>query len=248
MVPTSDQIEDLFRPRERWQSWLEVEAALATAQAELGMIPAEAGTEINRKAHLEHIDIEAMTAEMSRSKAPVLAMVHALANACDGDAGNYVHWGGTTQNIILTGRVLQIRKVHHAILASMANCFDAMTRLAEDGAEMTMAGRTNGQHALPITFGFKIAAWIEEFTRFETRFREIEPRIFSLVFGGAVGAMQAFGDKCPLLVRHMGRDLDLQPVTVPTRAMVDHFFEYISLLVLFGTSCSKIAREIFSLM
>jgi len=245
---TTAEVEALFSPESRWQSWLDVEAALAAAQAGLGAIPQEAALEIGRKARLEALDLPAMKAEMTRSKAAVLALVHALANACEGDAGHFVHWGGTTQNIILTGRVLQMRKVHTAILARMANCLDAMIRLAEDGADVAMAGRTNRQHALPITFGFKVAAWIEEFTRFETRFRQIEPRLFSLVFGGAIGAMQAFGDHGPALTDRMGASLGLRPVLVPTRAMLDHFVEYIMLLALFGTTCSKIAREIYALM
>lgn len=245
---TTAEVESLFSPEARWESWLAVEAALADAQAELEMIPEAAAIEIGRKARLEALDVEAMRAEMARSKAPVLALVHALANACDGDAGRFVHWGGTTQNIILTGRVLQMRKVHAALLGRMANCLDAMARLAGEGADMVMAGRTNRQHALPITFGFKVAGWIEEFTRFETRFREVEPRLFSLVFGGAIGAMQAFGEKGPVLLDRMGANMGLRPVAVPTRAMVDHFIEYIMLLALFGTSCAKISREIYALM
>jgi len=247
-VMTTAEVAALFSPESRWQSWLDVEAALAVAEAKLDMIPEAAAREIQRKAHMDALDVPAMKAEMARSKAPVLAMVHALAHACDGDAGRFVHWGGTTQNIILTGRVLQMRKVHTAILARMADCLDAMAQLAEDGADMVMAGRTNRQHALPITFGFKVAAWIEEFARFETRFRQIEPRLFSLVFGGAIGAMQAFGEKGPALTERMGAQLGLQPVLVPTRAMLDHFVEYIMLLALFGTTCSKIAREIYALM
>jgi 3-carboxy-cis,cis-muconate cycloisomerase len=245
---TTAEVAALFSPESRWQSWLDVEAALAAAQAGLGVIPEAAAMEIGRKARLDALDVPAMKAEMARSKASVLALVHALANACEGDAGHFVHWGGTTQNIILTGRVLQMRKVHTAILGRMANCLDAMARLAEDGAEVVMAGRTNLQHALPITFGFKVAAWIEEFTRFESRFRQIEPRLFSLVFGGAIGAMQAFGEHGPALTDRMGAHLGLRPVVVPTRAMLDHFVEYIMLLALFGTTCSKIAREAYALM
>ena len=247
-TPSLDEIKSLFSSEGSWQSWLDVEATLAKAQAELDIIPQAAAEEIARKAQLGKIDVDAMKIEIKTAQAPILAMVHAIANACEGDAGHFVHWGGTTQNIILTARILQLRKVHNAILLSMGNCFGAMARLAEEGADMIMAGRTNGQHALPITFGFKVAGWIEEFVRFEDRFREIEPRIFSLVFGGAIGAMQAFGDKGPALVDKMGADLDLKPVMVPTRTMVDHVVEYIMLLSLFGTSCSRIAKEVFSLM
>ena len=189
-----------------------------------------------------------MEAEMAHTKAPVLSLVHALAEACSGDAGGYVHWGGTTQNIILTGRVLQMRKMHQALQFQLAGCLDAMAKLADEGAYMVMAGRTNGQHALPITFGFKVAGWIEEFVRYEARFREAEARLFSLVFGGAIGAMQAFGPEGPALADKLGEKLGLNPVLAPTRAMVDHFVEYIMLLALFGTSCSKIARELYRLM
>ncbi|MGH1357992.1 MAG: class-II fumarase/aspartase family protein [Burkholderiaceae bacterium] len=246
--PNQTDIDALFSTHGRWQSWLTVESALAASQAELGIIPESAAREIADKAQLSKLDVDAMTAEMQATKAPVLAMVHALASACNGNAGSFVHWGATTQNIILTGRVLQMRIVHQRLLESIGDSLRAMSSLANNGAAMIMAGRTNGQHALPITFGFKVAGWIDEFLRYETRFRQIEPRLFGLIFGGAIGAMQAFGDKGPALTKELGNRLDLAPVMVPSRSMTDHFVEYVALLALFGTSCSKIAREIYALM
>ena len=132
-TPSLDDIQSLFTSKGRWQSWLDVEATLAKAQAELDIIPQAAAEEIARKAQLGKIDVDAMKIEIKTAQAPILAMVHALANACEGDAGHFVHWGGTTQNIILTARILQLRKVHNAILLSMGNCFGAMARLADEG-------------------------------------------------------------------------------------------------------------------
>ncbi|HZV92838.1 MAG TPA: lyase family protein, partial [Caldimonas sp.] len=192
--PTVDEIAALFTPRSHWQSWLEVESALAETQAELGMIPAEAAAEIVRKASFEYIDATALGADIARSRAPIVSLVRALAAACDGDAGGYVHWGATTQNVMQTARVLLMRRAHVAFTARLAEVLLALAGLAEEGADMLVAARTNFRQALPITFGFKAAAWIEEMLRHVQRFEGAAPRVFAALWGGAVGAMHAFGD------------------------------------------------------
>jgi 3-carboxy-cis,cis-muconate cycloisomerase len=242
------EIDALFLQPAQWQSWLTVEAALARAQADVGMLPAHVAANIESKANLSAIDSKALAADIAVTRAPVLSLVHALAEACGDKDGGYVHWGATTQNIILTGKVLQIRKMHDALLQRLAGTLDAMAAIAREGEDMVMTGRTNRQPALPITFGFKVAGWIEEFLRFETRFSQAETRLFVLAFGGAIGAMQSFGEHGEMLSEALGRRLNLTPVHVPTRAMVDHFVEYILLLAQFGTTCGRVAKELYTLM
>ena len=115
--PTSLRIDDpgvraLFTEAARFQSWLDVEAALAQAQAELGIIPASAAREITGKAHLSYLDLEAVRAGLARTGHPLVPLVWELDRVCEGDAGGYVHWGATTQNITQTGQLLQVRRAH----------------------------------------------------------------------------------------------------------------------------------------
>src|SRR5438105_2374863 len=123
--PTSLRIEDpgvraLFTEHARFQSWLDVEAALAQAQAELGIIPAAAAKEIISKAHLKYLDLAAVRSGLAKTGHPLVPLVWELDRACEGDAGGYVHWGATTQNITQTGQLLQVRRAHEIFLGQLA--------------------------------------------------------------------------------------------------------------------------------
>src|SRR5882762_6151192 len=123
--PTSLRIEDpgvrvLFTETARFQSWLDVEAALAQAQAELDIIPESAAREIVAKAHLKYLDLAAVREGLARTGHPLVPLIWALDQACDGDAGGYVHWGATTQNITQTGQLLQVRRAHGIFLRQLA--------------------------------------------------------------------------------------------------------------------------------
>ena len=107
-----------------------------------------------------------------------MPLVWELARVCGEHAGGYVHWGATTQNILETGDSLLLRNAHHRLLSQFKELFTALAELAERSAEMAMAGRTHGQHAVPITFGYKVAVWIDELARHVERLRALESRCF----------------------------------------------------------------------
>ncbi|MBT3358363.1 MAG: adenylosuccinate lyase family protein [Rhodospirillales bacterium] len=247
-IASETSVSHLFSREALWQSWLDVEAALARIQADLGIIPPEAATEIGKKANFKHIDADELARDIARTKAPVLSLTNMLAAACDGDHGHYVHWGATTQNISQTGRVLQIRKAHALTRQSMANMMTALADLAERGADMPMAGRTLRRQALPITFGFKVAGWIDEMLRHLQRIDEMSPRFFSLQFGGAIGAMQSFGDHGPEISRRLASQLGLSVMRTQLRSTADHLAEYVTTMALYAMTCAKIAQEIYTLM
>jgi 3-carboxy-cis,cis-muconate cycloisomerase len=242
------EIRDLFAERSQWQAWLEIEAVLAETQAELDIIPAAAAREIRRKASFAHVDAQALAADIARTRAPIVSLVRALAQACDGDAGGYVHWGATTQNVMQTARILLMRRAHEAFMARLGDLLLKLAALAESSAAMLTAGRTNFRQGLPITFGFKAAAWIEELLRHQQRFEGAEPRVFASLWGGALGAMHAWGGQGVALNRRLSARLDLAPLAVPSRAGIDHVCEHVLLLGLFSATCSKIARELYTLM
>ena len=246
--PSIADIRKLFARRSVWETWLEIEAALAETQAELGMIPAAAAVEIRSKANFSAIDEAALAADIERTRAPIVSLVRALARACDGDAGGYVHWGATTQNVIQTGRTLLMRRAHSAFMAQFSEILLKFADLAEQHAGTVTIARTNLRHALPITFGFKVAGWIEEWLRHRDRFTDAAPRVFCAQWGGAVGAMHAVGADGPELNRRLAARLGLGAFAVPSRAGLDYFAEYVVLLGLFSATCSKIARDLYAMM
>ena len=168
---TDPGIRDLFSEDRIWQSWLDVEAALAQAQADLDVIPAGAAEEITRKAHLELLDRDAVYEGLARTGHPLVPLIWELDRICDGDAGGYVHWGATTQNITQTGFLLQLRRAHRIYLDQIAQILTLMADLAEEPKEYVLPGRTHGQHAVPSTFGLKVAVWIDEMLRHVERLR-----------------------------------------------------------------------------
>jgi len=157
-------IRVLFARPHRWQCWLDVEAALAAAEAECGVIPAAAAAAIQSAARLADLDLGRIERGIAATSHALMALITELSMAA-GEHGGWVHWGATTQNITQTGDVLVLRAAHGRILRLLAGVLSAAADLAERTAGMLAAGRTHGQHAVPITFGFKPAGWIDDCRR-----------------------------------------------------------------------------------
>jgi 3-carboxy-cis,cis-muconate cycloisomerase len=241
-------IERLLGTEQRWQSWLEIEAALALTQADFGMIPREAGEAIASACRIDRLDLARVRDGIARTSHPLMPLIVELNRVVGEPHGGWVHWGATTQNITQTGDVLILRKVHRVILALLGRIMTGLSDLAERSAEMVMAGRTHGQHAVPITLGFKVAGWIDEIGRHITRMREVESRLFVAIVGGAAGTFASLGDRAPEMQAGIAKRLGLAPMSVPARSIVDHFAEFVCILGLLGATCGKIAREIYTLM
>ena len=251
--PTAARVPDpgiraLFTREARWQAWLDIEAALARAEADLGMIPADAATEIAAKCRLDLFDIGRVEERLAETAHPLVPLIWELDLLCEGDAGGYAHWGATTQNITQTGDALQLRRAHRIILRQLGAVLGALAPLAERYADAPVAGRTHGQHAVPATFGFKVGAWIAEILRHVDRLREAEPRVFVAMLGGAAGTLASFGGHGLELQRRMAGLLDLEPMSVPARTSHDHHAEYCAILAMLAATCRKIADETYTLM
>ncbi|MBV8523764.1 MAG: adenylosuccinate lyase family protein, partial [Acetobacteraceae bacterium] len=241
-------IQALFGTEERWQAWLTVESALALTQADLGMIPRKAADAITAACRIERLDLGRIEEGIARTSHPLMPLILELNRVVGEPHGGWVHWGATTQNITQTGDVLVLRKVQRVVLGLLASIMTALAGLAERSAEMVMAGRTHGQHAVPITFGLKVAGWIDEMGRHITRLRELEPRLFVAIVGGAAGTFASLGDRAPEVQGGIAKKLGLAPMPVPSRSMVDHFSELSCVFGLLGATCGKIAREVYNLM
>ena len=241
-------IAEFFTTDARWQAWMDVEAALALAQAEIGMIPADVAPIIVAHAKLELFDRDRVAEGFHRTGHTIVPLVWELARLCGEPAGGYVHWGATTENIVRTGDTLQLRKAHVIFLKLVDEILAAMANLADRSAEMPMAGRTHGQHAVPVTMGLKVASWIDALLRFKERLLEVEKRVFIGMLGGAAGSLASFDGQGLKLQAKYAEILGLIPMEVPSRSLVDHQAEYVAILGLFGGSAGMIGREIYHLM
>jgi 3-carboxy-cis,cis-muconate cycloisomerase len=252
-LPTAARVSDpgiraLYRQENRWQAWLDVEAALARAQAELGVIPGEAAAAIAAAAQYELLDRARIDEGFARTGHTIVPLVWELSRVVGETHGGWVHWGATTQNITQTGDLLVLRQAHGVFLGLIADALLAAADLAEKGADMPIAGRTHGQHAVPATFGYKAAVWIDELLRHVERLQQAAPRIFVAMLGGGAGTYASLGADGPRVQQGIARQLGFGSMTVPARTIGDHLAENICLLGLLAATCGKIGREIYTLM
>ncbi|MCC6236706.1 MAG: adenylosuccinate lyase family protein [Dehalococcoidia bacterium] len=241
-------IRALFTRDARWQAWLDVEAALAAAEAELDMIPVAAAEEIGRKARLELLDIPRIEEGLAVTGHPLVPLIWELDRVCADGAGGYVHWGATTQNITQTGQILLLRRAHHVLLGQFARLLEGLAALAERTRDFVMAGRTHGQHAVPATFGYKVGTWIDEFARHVERLRACEPRLFVAMLGGGAGTLASFGVQGRAVQERLAARLALNSMPVPSRVILDHLAEYVLVLAMASSTATRMAREIYTLM
>jgi 3-carboxy-cis,cis-muconate cycloisomerase len=251
-LPTASRVSDpgmraLYRLENRWQAWLDVEAALARAQAELGIIPAAAAEAIAAKARLELMDRKKIDEGFTRTGHTLVPLVWELGRIVGEPHGGWVHWGATTQNITQTSDLLVLRQAHVVFLRQIGEVLAAMADLAERTADMPMAGRTHGQHALPVTFGYKAAVWLDEMLRQRERLDASRPRVLVGELGGAVGTMAALGRKGLAVQERMMARLGLGVPLIAAKTAGDRFAEFFILLALLSATLGKIAQNIYNL-
>ena len=245
---TTPAMRAVFSDHARLQRMLDVEAALARAEAKLGLIPAAAAAEIGAKADVARFDLDAIGQETALVGYPVVALVKALGRACAGDAGRWVHWGATTQDIVDTALVLQLRAGIDLIAQDLAGTAAALADLARRYRDTAMAGRTHAQHALPITFGFKCALWLAPLERHRTRLARLREEVAVVQFGGAVGTLASLGADGIQVVAALGEELDLAVPPIAWHVGRDGLAETVGFLGLVTGSLAKIATDVALLM
>jgi 3-carboxy-cis,cis-muconate cycloisomerase len=241
-------MREVFGDRARLQRMLDVEAALARAQAKLGLIPAAAAAEVAAKAEVGRFDLDAIRAGTELAGYPIIPLVKALGEACAGDAGRYVHWGATTQDIVDTGLVLQIRDGLELIEADLAGIEAALAGLARRHRDTPMAGRTHLQHALPITFGFKCATWLAPIQRQRARLAQIAQDVVVVQFGGAVGTLASLGADGIKVVDGLAAELGLRAPRIAWHVGRDRLAEVAGFLGVLTGALGKIATDVVLLM
>ena len=252
-LPTATRVSDpgiraLYKLENRWQAWLDVEVALAQAQAALGIIPEQAAVAIAKCADISLMDRTRIDEGFARTGHTLVPLVWELSQLVGEPHGGWVHWGATTQNITQTGDLLVLRQAHQIFVQLLQDLLEAMADLAEKSADMPIAARTHGQHAVPATFGLKVATWIDEILRHLERLEQAAPRIFVAMLGGAAGTYASLGEQGPAVQRGMGERLGMTSMRVPSRSISDHFTENVCVLAMLAATCGKIGREIYELM
>ena len=233
----------LFSDRALVQRYIDAEIALAKAEARSGVIPADAAKVIARESRLDRIDFDHMREETDIVGYPILPLVHQLVAMC-GEAGRYVHWGATTQDIMDTAVALQVRDALDLIDGDIRELREILANLARKHRDTPMAGRTHLQHALPVTFGYKVAVWLAMFDRHQTRLAELRPRVAVVEFAGAAGTLASIGDKGFEVQRAMAEELGLGVPATTWHVARDGFAEAVNLLALITGSLGKIALDI----
>jgi len=225
---------------------VDAETALARAQSKCKVIPGNIGGIITSKATGSELDFERLRKETEIVGYPILPLVRQLTALCGDDAGKYVHWGATTQDIMDIASVLQMKSGLDIVERLLKDVIKSLEGLAQKHKDTPMAGRTHLQHALPVTFGYKCAVWLSSFQRHLERLEQLRPRTLLVQFGGAAGSLASLGAGGEgLQVRkEMAKDLGLNNPSITWHVARDGVAEIINFLALVGGSLGKIALDL----
>ena len=239
----TSELRAVFSTRALVQSWLDVEAALAAAEAEAGIVPSEAAERIARECDADLYDLDALRAGLAETKHPLVPLLRELARRC-GDAGGWVHWGATTQDVVDTGLVLQARAASALLARDLSRAALAAARLTRRHAETPMPGRTHHQHAVPITFGLKAATWADELQRARARLAGVT---FAAQLFGAAGTLATLGPHADAVQDAFCRRLGLERADVHWHTTRDRLRDLAHALSQIAAAAERIAAEVIRL-
>jgi len=243
----SEEMRRIFTEESRLQRMLDVEAALAKASAKYGLIPPKAAEVIAEKASAKYVKLERVKEIEARIRHDIMAVVEALAEVC-GEYGGYVHVGATSYDIVDTATALQLKEAIAIIERRLEELCRLLCDMAIKYRDLVMIGRTHGQHALPITLGFKFAVWASEFARHIERLREAKKRVLVGKMSGAVGTMAGFMGRGTEVQEEVMRLLGLRAETISTQIVQrDRLAELICLFAIIASSLDRVATEIRNL-
>jgi 3-carboxy-cis,cis-muconate cycloisomerase len=252
-LATTDAMSAIFGDAPTVQVLLDVEAALARAQAGLGVIPASAALAITQAAVAHGFDADALAREARASATIVIPLVAALTarvEAVDPVAARYVHWGATSQDIVDTAVSVQIERAGHALERDHATLAEQLRLLSDRHADTVMLGRTLLQPAPPTTFGLKAAGWYASLCRSWARVAQAWHDAARVQLGGASGTLAAFGDRGPKIADALGNDLGIRLPTAaaPWHTARDRSAALVAACAIYAGVLGKIARDVSLLM
>ncbi|KAK3720914.1 hypothetical protein LTR37_003577 [Vermiconidia calcicola] len=243
----TEQIRAIFDDKAYVRRCVDVEAALALAQSRERVIPDDFGKQIASACRSVSLDYERMSNETEIVGYPILPLVRQLSAACGDEAGKYVHWGATTQDIQDTATVLQMRAGLKLVDGQLTALISTLSTLASKYKNTPMAGRTHLQHALPVTLGYKCAVYLSSFQRHLERLEQLRPRCLLVQFGGAAGTLASLGSDTDVGLRvrkALANELDLYDPSITWHTARDGVAEIVNFLALVGGSLGKLALDV----
>jgi adenylosuccinate lyase len=243
----TEEMQAIFDDVPRTQGWLEVIAALAEAEAEVGLIPAGVVPEIRQVCQVELLSMEALRQGYKETSHSTLGLIRELKKRCSPEAGEWLYYGATVQDITDTWLAMALLKVWAIVFRDLRELEDILLKLAVAHRNTPMVGRTHGQPGLPITFGFKVAVWVREIRRHIERLKEVRRRLGQGQLAGGVGSLSSFGGKGFALQERFFPKLGLRPPDITWINTRDTNAEFINLLAMVAATFDKIGHEIYTL-
>ncbi len=243
----ADAIDEIFSDSARVQRMLDFEAALARAEARVGVIPGSAAGPIAGECQVERFDLDSLGTAAVKSgnlAIPMVKRLTELVRAQDADAARYVHWGATSQDAIDTGLVLQLRDALAVFSKELEQLSSLLAQLASRHRGSVLPARTWMQHAVPTVFGLKAAGWLDAITRHRIRLEEVHRRSLVLQFGGAAGTLASLGERGLEVSKALALELQLELPALPWHAHRDRLAEVATCLALLTGTLGKMARDI----
>jgi 3-carboxy-cis,cis-muconate cycloisomerase len=240
-------IAEVFSEQHFIACCLRFERSLARVQAELGVIPPAAAAEIERVAHARNIDVPALKAKIGSVGLPIVGLVDQVVKLCSDDLGQYLHYGATTQDVMDCALALQMKEALGLVDTALLSIVARLDALAETHKATIQAGRTNQQHALPLTFGFKAAVWCAGLRRQRERLSDVVARAGTGQLGGAVGTLASFGDLGHETRRRLMLTLELAEPDIAWHSMRDIPLEAVLFLTQLAATLGKIGRDLLML-
>jgi 3-carboxy-cis,cis-muconate cycloisomerase len=245
---TTEDMRRVFSDEQRIAYYLEFEAALARVQARLNIIPAEAAQEIERTCRIENIDFVKLKRQTERIGYPVLPVVQQIVEKCAKGLGEWCHWGATTQDITDSATVMQIRAALELVEKDMEAIAAALADLARRYRDTPMAGRSNLQQAVPITFGFKAASLLAAMQRHRQRLAELRPRVLVGEFAGAAGTLSSLGTDGLKVQAGLMQELGLGQPEIAWHTVRDRIAEVGCFLGVLTGTLGKLSMDVKLLM
>ena len=244
---STDEMRAIFDDVPRTQGWLDVIAALAEAQAEVGLIPTEVVPEIQQACRVERLSMEALRRGYQETGHSTLGLIRELKKLCSAEAGEWIYYGATVQDISDTWMAQALLKVWQIVFRDLREIEADLLELAMAHRETPLPGRTHGQPGLPITFGFKVAVWLREIRRHIERLKETRRRMGEGQLAGGVGSLSSFGGQGLALQERFFARLGLRPPDIVWNTARDTQVEFIHLLAMIAATFDKIGHEIYNL-
>ncbi len=242
------EMKAVWESENKLQRMLDVEAALAQAEGKLGIIPQDIADEIARKANTEYVKQERVNEIEKATKHDIGALVKGLGEVCENDAGEYVHFGATSNDIIDSSNSLLIKDSAEIIKDKIKTLTELLLKLAEENIDKVAVGRTHGQHALPITYGMKFGLWADEMHRQYERVDHAEKNVCVAMLDGAVGTTAALGEQGWEIHKTVAEILELPAASITNQVVQrDNHVEFIMALANVASTLDKIALEIRNL-